>query len=221
MTVRVLTFVFAALFALSSSVAISLAADADTALLSRVQQRREERLRRIQIHPAATILQRVEARLQRRKSYAKEKTNAEETERTKRKIQVIEGVNMERALMGIASLSYHRDLETSAQLHAEDMLNRGYFDHETPEGLNSSDRIKATGYTDVNAQECRCTITVALGENIAKGQQTVKQVVAEWMASPSHRKAMLSKEYSEIGVGITGDIWVLNFGSVEIEPVGR
>jgi uncharacterized protein YkwD len=36
------------------------------------------------------------------------------------------------------------------------------------------------------------------------------------MASVTHREAMLSEDYDEIGVGILNDIWVLNFGSVSI-----
>ncbi len=135
------------------------------------------------------------------------------------KAEVIEGVNMERAKMGLPALRPHMDLETSAQLHAQDMKNRDFFSHENPDGLRSSDRIKATGYGVVNAQECRCSYRVFLGENLAKGQTSVEQVVREWMESPSHREAMLSKDYNEIGVGIVGDIWVLNFGKVEINPV--
>jgi len=135
------------------------------------------------------------------------------------KQQVADGVNMERAKQGLAPLRYHTDLEISAQGHARDMFTRDYFSHENPEGQRSGDRIKETGYGVVNAQECRCSYKVYLGENIAKGQSTVAQVIEEWMDSQSHREAMLSKDYQEIGVGIIDDIWVLNFGSVDITPV--
>lgn len=132
-----------------------------------------------------------------------------------------DGVNMERAKQGVAPLRYHKNLEDSAQKHAFDMEIRDYFSHENPEGQRSGDRIKETGYGVINAQECRCSYKVYLGENIAKGQKTVEQVIREWMESESHREAMLSKDYQEIGVGITGDIWVLNFGSVDIEPMRK
>ncbi len=135
------------------------------------------------------------------------------------KQQIADGVNMERAKHGLAPLRYHTDLATSAQEHAQDMGYRDFFSHENPEGQRSGDRIKETGYGVVNAQECRCSYKVYLGENIAKGQNTVDQVIEEWMASPSHREAMLSKDYQEIGVGIAGDIWVLNLGHVDITPV--
>jgi uncharacterized protein YkwD len=132
------------------------------------------------------------------------------------KFQVIEAVNMERAKMGLAPLSAQIDLETSAQKHAEDMKARDFFSHENPDGIRSQGRIKATGYGVINAQECRCSYKVFLGENLAKGQTSVSQVIEEWMNSPSHREAMLSRDYDEIGVGLIDDIWVLNFGKVEI-----
>ncbi|MAE68821.1 MAG: CAP domain-containing protein [Candidatus Peribacteraceae bacterium] len=135
------------------------------------------------------------------------------------KQQVIDGVNLERAKHGLPPLRHQIDLERSAQLHAQDMKNRDYFSHENGNGDRSGDRIKETGYGAVNAQECRCSYKIYLGENIAKGQSTVAQVIEEWMASESHREAMLSKDYQEVGVGIVDDIWVLNFGRVDITPV--
>ena len=132
------------------------------------------------------------------------------------KFQVIEAVNMERAKMALAPLSAQIDLETSAQKHAEDMKARDFFSHENPDGIRSQGRIKATGYGVINAQECRCSYKVFLGENLAKGQATVEQVIDEWMNSPTHRDAMLSKDYDDVGVGLIDDIWVLNFGKIYI-----
>ncbi len=131
-------------------------------------------------------------------------------------LQIMDAVNYERAKLGIFPLTYNLTLETSAQHHADDMKARDYFSHENLEGERSGDRIKAAGYGVVNAQECRCSYKVFLGENIAKGQVTIPQVIREWMASQAHREAMLSKDYKEIGVGKVDDIWVLNFGGVEM-----
>jgi len=154
-----------------------------------------------------------------------ERSNARRAERLGElpspiKFQLIDSVNMERAKMALPPLRAQIDLETSAQRHAQDMKNRDYFSHENPNGLRSNDRIKATGYGIINAQECRCSYKVYLGENLAKGQTTIEQVIREWMESPSHRDAILSKDYDDIGVGIVDDIWVLNFGKIEI-TVGR
>lgn len=188
-------------------------------LETRVEQRLRERLEGIRVTEPEEYKRIVEM-LRRREQRRAERQEALEQERTIKE-QVMDAVNMERAKRSIPALRYHPSLETSAQLHAQDMRDRDFFSHENPEGLRSGDRIKLTGYGNVNAQECRCSYRVFLGENIAKGQTTVAQVISEWMASDSHREAMLSKDYTEIGVGIVGDIWVLNFGSVQTEPVNN
>lgn len=154
-----------------------------------------------------------------------------ENRRTKRlankpvpvRTQVIDAVNFERAKHGIPPLRHHTLLERAAQLHAQDMLDRNFFsfEHINPDGLDTQARIQATGYGVVNAQECRCYYEAYFGENAAKGQTTVEDVVADWMGSESHRKNILNRNYEEIGVGLIDTIWVLNFGSVKIDPMGR
>ena len=52
-------------------------------------------------------------------------------------------------------------LDQAAQRHAEDMLARGYFAHESPEGKTVRERARDAGY------DWR-----AIGENIAEGQLT-------------------------------------------------
>ena len=62
---------------------------------------------------------------------------------------------------------------------------------------------------------CTCTPRFALGENIAKGQKTVKQVMDEWMGSHDHRANIIHGAFDEVGIGIVGDVWVQDFGRVE------
>src|SRR5207253_2415661 len=50
--------------------------------------------------------------------------------------KVCELVNQERAATGIGSLVLDATLSDVAQMHAEDMVNRSYFSHTTPEGLS-------------------------------------------------------------------------------------
>ena len=136
------------------------------------------------------------------------------------KIALINAVNMQRARMGLPALRPNMLLEKAAMSHAQDMKTRDYFAHENPEGLRSQDRIKATGYGVINAQECHCRYEAYFGENLAKGQRTVAEVIEDWMASPPHREAILEREFMEIGVGIVDDLWVLNFGGVTITSGG-
>lgn len=64
---------------------------------------------------------------------------------------------------------------------------------------------------------CNCNPRFALGENIARGQQTAAVAVQQWMASPAHRQAILQSLFRETGVGVYGDVWVQEFGSLSLE----
>ncbi|MFV9506489.1 MAG: CAP domain-containing protein, partial [Oscillochloridaceae bacterium umkhey_bin13] len=74
--------------------------------------------------------------------------------------------------------------------HSQDMAQRGYFSHFSPEGRDPSDRVDATGYQ-----------WQMVGENIASGYRTPQEVVAGWMDSPGHRANILRCEFTEIGIG--------------------
>jgi len=64
---------------------------------------------------------------------------------------------------------------------------------------------------------CDCNPRFALGENIARGQQTAPIAVQQWMASESHRQTILQSLFRETGVGVFGDVWVQEFGSLSLE----
>jgi uncharacterized protein YkwD len=51
------------------------------------------------------------------------------------------------------------------------------------------------------------------GENIAQGQRTPQEVVQAWMNSPGHRKNILSRDFTHIGVGYEsqGNHWTQMF----------
>lgn len=157
---------------------------------------------------------------------------------------VLQIVNAIRGQYNVAPLRSNAYLQRSAQRHAKDMALRGYFSHFTPEGQSYVDRIRLGGYLDVNPEACSCSqafdlstnavdqggdylITgeehctcdpiFALGENLAKGQLSVEQVVEDWLNSPNHRRNLLRPEFKEIGIGLYEDIWVQNFGRLRFE----
>ena len=162
--------------------------------------------------------------------------------------EVIALVNEKRAEEKLPSLTENILLRISAQKHAKDMYQRGYFSHITPEGADYVDRIRETNYLDVDQSKCGCKTVFNLrslietnrkettpssmtsqtkvcgcrprfsvGENIAKGQLTSKQVMEDWTNSPPHRANILHPQFEEIGIGLFGDIWVQNFGRMQIE----
>lgn len=109
-------------------------------------------------------------------------------------------VNRERKRKEAEPLVLDRELSRVAQKHAEDMVKRGYFSHESPEGGTMSTRLKdaeiSYGYA---------------GENIAKGYATPREVMEGWMDSPGHRRNILYKPFRKIGIGVYEDHWVQVF----------
>ena len=105
------------------------------------------------------------------------------------------------------ALSYNRLLAIAAQNHSEDMAASKTVSHETPEnaihypkGSKTIERIRHEGYQPAIVME-----------NIAGGQSTAKQVVGEWLASPSHCSSIMSPRVSETGLGRSGNYWTQVF----------
>ena len=113
---------------------------------------------------------------------------------------MLASVNAERKKAGARPLSPNARLDRAAQRHAEDMLARAYFAHQSPEGKSVRERSREAGY------EWRM-----IGENIAEGQFTVPEVMDTWMHSPGHRHNILDPGFRELGVGLalgkSGDGW--------------
>ncbi len=105
------------------------------------------------------------------------------------------------------ALGTNPNLVVAARRHARDMAERNFFSHVAPDGTTLSERLAAAGFA-------ACTA----GENIAYGQFTPEQVVADWMKSEGHCANILSGAYAHLGVGHYDDpdaelrrIWVQNF----------
>ena len=93
----------------------------------------------------------------------------------------------------------------SAGAHARDMAVHQTLDHKGNDGSTVADRVKRVGY-----------IWVRVGENIARGQRTVDQVMDTWMNSPGHRANILA-DFTEMGAARVEDddgtnFWCVNFG---------
>ncbi|TSC80645.1 MAG: hypothetical protein G01um101425_299 [Candidatus Peregrinibacteria bacterium Gr01-1014_25] len=115
----------------------------------------------------------------------------------------------------IPPLERHPALDNAAQAYAEDMKRRGFFSHESPEGTLFDKRIKAAGFPGITSQECRCSLRVWYGENLASGQRSPQRAFQAWMASEGHRKNILEKNFHYVGFGVAGTIWVQTFGGWE------
>jgi len=100
-------------------------------------------------------------------------------------------VNQERAKQGLAALKENVELSKVARTKSEDMAKNNYFSHTSPTYGSPFDMMKQFGIT-----------YTAAGENIAMGQPTATSVMNGWMNSPGHRANILSKDFTEIGVGL-------------------
>lgn len=99
--------------------------------------------------------------------------------------EVLRLTNVERAKVGAQPLKASKDLTASALIRAMELPQK--FSHTRPNGYNFASAF-VTGKGHV------------VGENLAGGQKTPQEVVQAWMDSPGHRKNMLSKNFSELGV---------------------
>jgi uncharacterized protein YkwD len=116
--------------------------------------------------------------------------------------QVVELVNDYRAQAGCAPVSAESHLAAAAQGHSDDMSQRGYFSHDTPEGEHFDQRIEEAGYSRPGA------------ENIAEGSTSAAQTMQMWMNSSGHRQNILNCSLKKIGVGVATDgwYWTQDFG---------
>lgn len=110
-------------------------------------------------------------------------------------------VNAHRAEAGCGPLRADPELTAAARAYGRDMVARGYYGHESPEGTDAGTRIEAGGYS-----------WSAWAENLARGQGAPESVVADWMADAPHRRNLLDCGYRDTGVaavpGPDGMVWV-------------
>lgn len=108
--------------------------------------------------------------------------------------QLLEETNAYRNSQKIGSLALNGKLNKAAQAKAQDMADRNYWSHTTPDGHAPWVFIEAYRYPYQKA-----------GENLAYGFTTSQQVVAGWMNSETHRDNMLDKNYRDIGFGFANN----------------
>ena len=109
--------------------------------------------------------------------------------------QVLTEVNQTRVAHGLQRLVISSGLQRAAEAHSRQMLDQGFFSHDTPGGLSVGKRIR--GYYPVDG-----FTTWSAGENLLYGGvgTTAEAAVKAWLRSPEHRENMLSRTWREVGV---------------------
>ena len=77
-----------------------------------------------------------------------------------------------------------------ARAHADDMFKRGYFAHDTPEGVDPFQRMQNAGI-----------VFGLAGENLALAP-TLEIAHTGLMNSPGHRANILRDGFRKIGIGV-------------------
>lgn len=120
--------------------------------------------------------------------------------------RLLELLNEARRKEGLGVLVRDASIDEVARGHSGDMLRRGYFAHETPEGTSPFDRMLQGGVRFRAAAE-----NLALAPNAEIAHQGL-------MDSPGHRANIMEPEFTRVGIGAVrvagmGRIFTQNFAS--------
>ena len=102
-------------------------------------------------------------------------------------------LNQDRISAGLAPLTHDPALSAIARMKSQDMVDGGYFAHESPTWGKARDMLTRLGYS-----------FRACGENIAR-HATVEKAQAAFMTSEGHRRNILSPNLERVGVGVVFD----------------
>lgn len=105
---------------------------------------------------------------------------------------VVQLTNAERSAQGLPALKSNAVLAAAAQAKLDDMFDKQYFAHVSPDGVQPSEVVKSSGYA-----------FIITGENLAWGNfLSDKDLVTAWMNSPGHRANILHESFQEIGIAV-------------------
>lgn len=115
--------------------------------------------------------------------------------------QALTLLNSDRAKYGLPALKSNSQLTRLAENYAKDMIARGFFAHNNPEGQTPFDRMRAAGISYRTAGE-----NLAINSSIAGAE-------AAFMNSSGHRANILNSGYTDVGIGVVqnsrGQVYVV------------
>lgn len=126
---------------------------------------------------------------------------------------VLNLTNQFRANNGLTVLTLDFKLAKSAQQYSQDMALSDFFGHTGKDRSTAQSRALSAGYE-----------SGVVGENIAAGYATPKEVVDGWINSSGHRANLLNPSYNEIGIGyyyLQNDAGSVNYNSYWTQSFGK
>ncbi|MBD1859970.1 CAP domain-containing protein [Leptolyngbya sp. FACHB-1624] len=113
-------------------------------------------------------------------------------------------INRDRQINGLSPLVEDPLLAQAAQLHAEDMKTRNYYNHVTPEGKTPTDRFAAIGGQGGVGENIMFQ-PGSFGSDSTLNWALIEKFQKVWMYSNGHRKNLLTASYTKVGYGIVSD----------------
>ncbi len=88
-----------------------------------------------------------------------------------------------------SALGWNDKLGRAATRHASDMASHDFVGHTGSDGSSAAERISDEGYD-----------WSAVGENVAAGQASPEQVVADWLSSSGHCANIMDPRFEHMGI---------------------
>ena len=123
---------------------------------------------------------------------------------------LVDYANDDRLALSYGTLKINSVLEKAAKLKANDMANRGYFAHDSPDGHTPWYWFDQVGYNYSYA-----------GENLAVNFSDSVEVNQAWMSSPGHRDNILNNNFTEIGIATAEGIYQGRLTVFVVQLFGR
>lgn len=114
--------------------------------------------------------------------------------------QIFDNSNVLRNRFDKEALEWEDTVSEVAFNHSKDMFEQNYFSHYSLNGDGLKERLDVTGL-----------FYIAAGENIAAQYPDAPAAVEGWLNSEGHREALLTDEYTHLGVGVYRLYYTQNF----------
>jgi uncharacterized protein YkwD len=114
--------------------------------------------------------------------------------------QIFDITNIIRQRYHVNPVHWNEKAANVAYMHSKDMRDHHFFSHESPQHGGLQDRL-ATANIKFHIA----------GENIAAHQVDGIEAVEGWLNSKSHREALLNRQFTDLGVGVSGDYYTQDF----------
>ena len=122
---------------------------------------------------------------------------------------VLHLINVERHKIGLRAIRDDTRLRAVAEARSQDMVARGYFDHQDPDGKWPWDHLNDAHIGWYVAGEI---IAWNMSSPVSASAETV---IGQWMNSAGHKAQILSTQHNYAGVGVAVDggrtYWTVDF----------